>query len=104
MTTFKKAVENLRPQIEQLGRDRGYYEAYVDFGSPDKREKNAETVKRIRSNFYQLRDTTTAIFSHMNQKKMNSTMFDIYWNAWFTEYNDLCLHLRKLYSEDKEVA
>ena len=104
MTTFKKAVENLRPQIEKLGKERGYFEAYAKHGAPSIRETSAEHVERVRNKFYTLRDTTTAIFSHMNQEKMNSTMFDIYWNAWSTEYDKYRPYLERFHSGDKEAA
>ena len=42
MTTFKKAVENLRPRLEELAKNEAYFGSHGLYGNEKSREKNTE--------------------------------------------------------------
>ncbi len=104
MTSLKKAVENLRPQIEKLAKDEGYYEANAKYGAPSLREESEERLSELRVQYWQLRETVTAIFSHMETETVRKALFDVFYDAWWNEYFRERTLLEDLYSEDNEAA
>jgi len=104
MKAFDKAVANLRPTLEQIGRNEAFFEAHSQFGEPENREENQEHAQGYMREFNTLRTTVTAIFPNIDMEKVHKALFDIYFDAWLFEKSRLETRLQKIYSEDKEVA
>lgn len=104
MTTFKKAVENLRPQIEQIAKDEGYFEAWAKHGAPNLKEDNEARLAELRAQYWRMLETVVTIFSHMEKETVSKALFDVFYDIWWNEYHEWKTILQNRYSEDKEVA
>jgi len=103
MTSLKKAVENLRPQIEAFAKNEGYLEANAKHGEPNQRQDNVKRMQEVRTKYWELRETVVTIFSHMQRETVRKALFDVYYDAWWNAYTAERKVLKHLYSQD-EVA
>lgn len=103
MTSFKKAVENLRPQLVEIGSNEAFFEANGEYGDPETREENLEHAKGYMREFTAMKATMTAIFPNIDSEKVHKALFDIYFDSWITDKIKFKERIQSLYSEDTSV-
>jgi len=103
MTSFKKAVENLRPKLEEIGSNEAFFEAHGKHGDPETREENLELAKGYMREFTAIKATVTAIYPNIDCEKVHKALFDIYFDAWLADKHKFEIRIQNIYSEDTIV-
>ena len=104
MTSFKKAVENLRPKLEEIGSNEAFFEAMAKFGDTKTREENLDRAESYIREFNGIKATVTTIYPNVDCEKVHKALFDIYFDAWLADKHKFEVRVKSIYSEDKEVA